>query len=413
MRVCLLNTYDRQGGAARACLRLYQGLRGAGADATLLVREKSDGDAAVRAVGGVIAGRVRDLLDYLPLKLYPHRQPHNFSRARMPSRVCAEVIRLSPDIVHLHWIPQGLVSIEALAGFRAPIVWTLHDSWPFTGGCHLPGECRRFEERCGSCPVLGSDRQADLSLSVWERKRRCYPLKRMTIVAPSRWMADRVQASSLLRDCPVEVISNGVDIKMYSPGDRAAARNALGLPQDRNIILFGAKNAYTDHNKGFDLLCSALEQFSPDMKARTTLVAFGDSPRNRRSLPEFDVIERGVIDDEATLVALYRSANLLALPSRQENLPNVTSEAMACGLPCVAFTVGGVPEQIRHRENSCLVEAFDTDAFAAEIATLLQNEELCRTMALRAMRDAELNYSVELVVKQHLELYRRIVAKGQ
>lgn len=408
MKVCLLNTFDRQGGAARACLRLYRGLRGAGADATLLVREKSDGDASIRAAGGVSAGRIRDLLDYLPLKLYPHRQPHNFSRARMPSRICAELNRLSPDIVHLHWIPQGLVSIEALAGFQPPIVWTLHDSWPFTGGCHLPGECRHFEEKCGRCPVLGSDRQDDLSLRVWERKRRKYPLSRMTIVAPSRWMADRAQASSLLQGCPVEVIPNGVDTEMYSPGDRNAARNALDLPQDRKIILFGAKNAYTDHNKGGDLLNSALGHLPPEVKSCTTLVVFGDAPGKAPRLMDVPIIERGVIEDEATLVDLYRSADLLVLPSRQENLPNMLSEAMSCAVACAAFAVGGIPEQLIHRETGVVAKACEPEALAAEITAVLKDTALNLLLAQNAREHIVKKFALERVVHRHLELYQRI-----
>ena len=178
---------------------------------------------------------MRALFEELPLHSYSSRQLHNFSSARVPGRGVGEAARLSPDIVHLHWIPQGFVHIESLKKLGCPIVWTLHDSWPFTGGCHLPGECTRYENECGACPVLGSTKNNDLSRRVWQRKRRSYPVDHLTVVAPSRWMEAKAKASSLLKNCTFVVIPNGVDVRIHRPGDQTSAREELGLPAQQTV----------------------------------------------------------------------------------------------------------------------------------------------------------------------------------
>jgi glycosyltransferase involved in cell wall biosynthesis len=409
MKPLLINTFEQTGGAAKAAYRLLCGLRREGVLAQMLVRGKTGRDAEVVKCEPDWLGWCKGWFDILPVKRYPRRQPDNFNPGLVPDRLKASISELAPDLLHLHWVSYGFLRIETLAALGLPIVWTLHDAWPFSGGCHLPGGCRKYELECGACPVLGSAELEDLSRRVWERKQRSYCYARMTFVAPSRWMAERARASGLLRERVVEVIPNGIDVEKYAPGDSLAARDRLGLPRKRRLILFGARHALSDRNKGFAELCTALGQLPPQLRSQSTLVLFGETACTPLPTLGMEIVNRGEIKDEADIVELYRAADLLVVPSREENLPNMISEAMACGLPCAAFDVGGIADQILHRETGCLAPALDASALAAEIAWLLENAGPQTVLARNARLHAVASFSLERVVPQYLKLYRRLV----
>jgi len=413
VKVCLLNTIDHVGGAARACRRLYEGLLNSGVDANLLVREREAPGDSVAVCGSRFGGWLRAMLDELLLYRYPSRRNHNFSAAFMPAGAIKKAIEFNPDVLHLHWVPKGFVRIEDLQRITVPLVWTMHDFWPFTGGCHLPGDCNKYQESCGACPVLGSTEDNDLSRSVWKRKEASYPLDKMTIVAPSQWLAEQARSSSLFNRCGIEVIPNGLDTELYSPGNKYSARTSLKLPLERKIILFGGKSVLSDPNKGADLLWSALEALPLQIKKHSLVVVFGDEHNERPPPTDLDVLNYGIVDDESRVVDLYRASDVLAMTSRQENLPNMIAEGMSCGLPCVAFSVGGIPEQIRHRRNGCLVEPFDISAMSSEISWLLSYEGQQKSLAAQARDDAVGQYSMGKVSRQHIALYEKVVNSCQ
>jgi glycosyltransferase involved in cell wall biosynthesis len=231
----------------------------------------------------------------------------------------------------------------------------------------------------------------------------------MFMVAPSQWLAARARESALLKGVDIEVIPNGVDTTLYSPGNKSSARTTLKLPHDRKIILFGGKSVLSDPNKGADLLWNALEALPLEVKKQSLLVVFGEE-RNEKPPPnDLDVLNYGVVDDEAGIVDLYRASDVLAITSRQENLPNMIAEGMSCGLPCVAFSIGGIPEQIRHRRNGCLVEPFDVPAMSSEISWLLASAGQDKSLAAQARDDAVEKYSLERIAQQHIALYERVV----
>ena len=356
-------------------------------------------------------GWLRGCLDILPNKIYPQCQRDNFTSAWAPGRVGRSIAALQHDLVHLHWVGAAFLNIKEISRIASPIVWTLHDSWPFTGGCYLPGDCRRFEESCGCCPVLGSNKMQDLSRRNWQRKKNALPVERMTIVAPSQWMASRARSSSLLRDCPVEVIPNGIDTSLFSPGDRRVARDMLGLPHHKRLILFGARHALSDPNKGFDLLCDMLRCLPSGLRHESTLVQFGETSAHPFPDVGMDIVSRPEIADESEIVQYYRAADLMVLPSRTENLPNMVSEAMACGLPCVAFHVGGIPEQIVHHKTGCLAPPFDAAIMADEVSWLLADDARTSTLREEARQRALDLFSEEVMVSQYLDLYQRLSGK--
>lgn len=269
IRPLLLNTSDLVGGAARAAYRLHRGLQAIGLPSRMLVRTKEGLDPTVLDAKrlqpnklGWLLLRFSQAIDRLPLVLARQR-PDPWGIGWFPNGLGKIVAGLSPDLVHLHWITGGFVPVQTLAWIRQPVVWTLHDDWPLTGGCHLAGTCRGFQETCGRCPQLHSSRERDLSRWVHSEKMHAWHTQEIIAVAPSHWLAERAKSSSIFRSRRIEVIPNGIDIQRYRPLDKAQARVILGLPDNPKIILFGAVKATSDPNKGFGYL-QAVEQFAKE-----------------------------------------------------------------------------------------------------------------------------------------------------
>lgn len=403
------------GGAARAALRLHQGLKRGGVDSRMLVGFRQSREAGVIGPSGRGAGFVRKLrgrLDRLPLLGYPARGPGTFTPAWLPDRIGSRIARERPDVVHLHWIADGFAGIESLRRIARPMVWTLHDSWAFTGGCHVPGECFRYRESCGRCPLLGSTREQDLSRRVWERKRTAWNGLPLTLVTPSRWLADCARSSSLLSGVRCEVIPNGLDLERFRPGSHADARRSLDLPEDARIVLFGGVHAMSDPNKGWPALLEALRALADGPAHRNLLlVVFGASeipPPAAIPVPARSV---GVIGDEETLVSLYRAADVFVAPSRQENLPNTVLEAAACGTPSVAFHAGGFPDLVVHEESGYLARPFDPQDLARGIAWVLGDEPRRRALSERARRHVEERNDILKVAGRYVALYREVLGE--
>jgi glycosyltransferase involved in cell wall biosynthesis len=415
MKVLMLNTFDDVAGADRAACRLQAGLRALGIDVGLLVQFKYNANSDVICPDSPLRTLLRRLklyLGMLPVRLYPNRPENNFTPALFPDSLAAQVAGIAPDIVHLHWLGAGFCRIETVGKFTRPIVWTLHDSWPFTGGCHLPGTCSKYRERCGACPVLGSARENDLSRWTWLRKQRAWRDLPLTVVTPSRWLADCARSSSLFAGCRVEVIPNGLDTDTFRPMDKRAARTLLGLPQDRPIILFGAVNAVTDPNKGWHLLQPALKIVGnclPDAMA----VVFGAA--KPVAMPELgiEVHFLGRFHDDVRLVAVYAAADVLVVPSIQESFCQTATEAMSCGTPVVAFRGTGLLDVVDHRENGYLAHPFDSEDLAAGIIWVVGDKTRHAGLALDARRKVVAEFSIDKVSQRYVALYRDLLTKTE
>ena len=378
MKILHLNRDSTEGGAARAATRLLEGLRREGADARLYVQRRSDDNPFVigpPAALGKARGFARRKFESLIFGLSSGKVKGLFSPAFLPDRLSKHVSAFAPDVVHLHWVAR-MMRLETLRRLNAPLVWTLHDSWPFTGGCFLPLDCTRYREQCGKCPVLRSSREEDLSRRVWRRKQKAWQGLNLTVVAPSRWMAGCARGSSLFRNSPVEVIPNGLDIERYKPRDRRTAREHFSLPEDKRLILFGAKSATQDRNKGFHLLAQSLRELAGS-KWRDTieLVIFGSSEPDQLPDTPFKAHYLGWQHDDASLSLLYSAADVFVFPSIQETLGYAAMEAMACATPCVAFNQGGVPDLIDHGQNGYLARPFDPADLARGILWVLEDDK--------------------------------------
>jgi len=409
MKPLLISTSDIVGGAARAGYRLHQGLQSIDVDSQMLVQNKQSDDYTVicpvtKVDKGI--GKLKPTLDILPLQLYPQRDRTPYSVQWLPDKLTEKVAQINPDVINLHWINGGYLKIETIAKFKKPIIWTLHDMWAFTGGCHYNGDCMNYTNSCGTCPQLHSNKQKDLSRWIWQRKARAWENLNLTVVTPSHWLAKCAASSSLLKDTRIEVIPNGLDTKQYKPVEKSVARSILGLPEDKQLILFGAMSATSDPRKGFNLLQSALQKLSQsEWTERVELVVFGSSqPKNPTELG-FKSHYLGRLNDDISLSLVYAAADVFIAPSVQDNLPNTVMESLACGTPCVAFDIGGMCDMIDHQQNGYLAKPFNTDDLAKGIVWVLEDEERLRKLGSNSREKVEQNFPLEIQARKYLSIY--------
>ena len=413
MKVLHLSTFDADSGAARGSLWLHHALRRRGVDSSMLVGRKKHADDTVLPLSGAgarLAARLRMRFDEWPLRRYRKTDDSFWTIGWLPTRTARMVAEFAPDIVHLHWIGAGFLPVQAMAQFPCPIVWTLRDMWPVTGGCHYTAGCERYREGCGACPQLRSDDAEDLSHAVWRRKRRHWQNLDLHLVPISRWLGDCIHTSPLLRDYPYEVIPNGLDTGLFTPVGKAAGRAAWQLPADRPIAVYGAVNATTDPRKGFTELLTALKILGRDAAtAHPLLVVFGDLQPG--AIPDFGVEVRyvGYIRDNLRLSQLYSAADVAVMPSLQEAFGKTLIEAMACATPVVAFGGGGPDDIIDHRVDGYLARPFEPEDLATGIAWSLAAVAEGRNLGGRARAKVMSAFDIDAVAGRYLALYRRIL----
>jgi len=411
----LISTYDPKGGAgaAGAAYRLHQGLIQVGVDSLMLVQDRRIDDSTVMGAPNKVAQRMwkaRPVLDALPLQFYRNRQRHPvlFSVQWLPDIITSRIAALNPDVVNLHWIGDGFVAAEALSEFNKPIVWTLHDMSAFTGGCCYSQECDGYTKSCGNCPILGDNKSWDLSRWVWQRKAKAWQNLKLTVVTPSKWLADCAKSSSLFKNSDIRVIPYGLDTGTYKPCDRQTARNILNLPQDRQLILFGALNS-SNKRKGFSLLQQALKQLSNYENSQNwELIVFGASQPKEKLDIDLKTHYLGTLSDDISLALIYAAADVFVAPSVQDNLPNTVMEALACGTPCVAFQIGGMPDLIEHKQNGYLAHPFATEDLAQGIAWVLESRQRWQVLSSRAREKIEQEFTLEKQARRYLSVFEEV-----
>jgi glycosyltransferase involved in cell wall biosynthesis len=310
------------------------------------------------------------------------------------------------DVVHLHWVQDEMLSIADIGRLKKPVVWTLHDMWAFCGAEHYTEEFRwREGYRAGNRP--GYESGFDLNRWTWARKRNHWQ-RPMHIVTPSRWLADCVRESPLMRDWPVSVVPNCLNTERWQPLDKNLARQLLGLPIDVPLLLFGAMSGGTDPRKGFDLLLQALAHLRSEMP-ELNLVVFGQlSPRNPPDLG-FPIHYTGHLYDDLSVRALYSAADALVIPSRQDNLPNTGVESLACGTPVVAFNVCGLPDIVQHQHTGYLAKAFDVLDLAQGLQWVLADRERLLRMRAQARQTAVARFGYAVVAEEYRKVYEEAI----
>jgi len=411
MKILIVNTLDIEGGAARAAYRLHKALLSVSIDSQMLVQEKHSDDFTI--VTPVTTKLQKGLalfypyLEGIPLKAYKKRTKTLFSSNWMSDKSIVDKINeLNPDIVHLHWINGGMIKIEDLVKIKAPVVWSLHDMWAFTGGCHYDEECSAYKGSCGSCRVLGSTKDNDLSSKVFKRKKKIFSqIDNLTIVGLSKWLSKCAMSSELLKDKKHINLPNPIDTTLYKSFDKEHARTLWHLPQDKKLVLFGAMGATSDPRKGFEELSKAMKKL---INRDIEFVVFGSTQPKDALEFDFKTHYLGSLTDDVSLVALYSAVDVMVVPSLQENLSNAIMESLSCGTPVVGFDIGGNSDMIEHKSNGYLAKPFDTDDLAYGIEWIVNSDKynsLCDKARGKVVRE----FDNKIVVKRYIELYEKVM----
>ena len=412
LKILMVNASDINYGAARAAYRLHKGLSEAAIDSRLLVQQKHSDDYTVIGPGSRTQkafSMARVMLDPLPVQLRREKPLGGFSPSWVPFSLIHRKIReLNPDIIHLHWICEGMMRIEDLALIKKPIVWSMHDMWSFTGGCHVSGDCDNYTRQCGECPVLCSNTSNDLSRRIFNRKKQSYrKIDNLTFVGPSSWIIDCAKKSALLKNHKIEKIPNPIDTRVFNPVNKSAARKIAGFPENKKIVLFGAINPAGDLNKGFKQLIEALDKVP---RKDIQLVVFGAGfPENPPPL-KFDAVYTGILRDDIALKIIYSAADLTVIPSKQESFGQTATESMACGTPVACFDSTGLKDIVDHKINGYRAAAFDAQDLARGISWILEHSS-CAALSENSVMKIKSFFETEKVAGQFSELYSRIISQ--
>jgi glycosyltransferase involved in cell wall biosynthesis len=404
-----------EGGAGRAAYGIHKGLLRLGIQSTLWVSTQERNEPEIRQLrhsNFPLAGRLRQVKQAIDRKLlswvdesYDALSSGLFGYDPVPA-----VRSDKPDIVQLHWFGNSIIKVSRLSRIQVPIVWRLADMWAFCGVEHYTTDGVRFVDRYSKSNRPANLQGLDVSRWAWENKRRAYSrIRSLTIVAPSQWLADCAKQSALFRDRNVVVIKTGCNTMTFHPREKDACREVLEIPKNKFIVLAGAGELRAPR-KGPNLLVEAVNKLSNLMPAGAfQLVLFGNGGDDIKQKLTCNTHCFGLVTSDLFLSILYAAADVFVAPSRQENLANTVLEAMACGRPCVAFNVGGMPDAIDHCWNGYLAKPYDTDDLAAGILWgLTQTTQAHRESARRKI---ETFFNQELQASQYRALYEKLLRK--
>lgn len=420
MNILLLNTSDSGGGAAVAAYRLLNTLRKTGKNVVMLVRDKRTESPNVVSVNTswwrVKINYWRFLLERLIIFFcngFDRKDLFKVSIANTGVDIIKYDLIKKADIIHLHWINQGFLSLEGIKGLlslKKPIVWTLHDMWPCTAICHHAFACENFKQKCGKCSFLHSDNEHDLSYRIWEKKE-FMASSAIQLVVVSSWLATKVKQSSLTCNLPVTVIPNVIDTSVFYKKDKISLRNALGFPLDKGIVLMGAARL-DDPIKGFEYLKGALNLLSKDYSdsSNLLLVLFGRIKDKTNFFKDLSIphIYMGELENVNKIADLYSVADVTVVPSLYETFGQTVIEAMACGCPAVSFNNSGQIDIIDHKVNGYLAKYLDVKDFAKGIDWIL-NECDNEDISYSCIRKVDENYTENVVVEKYISLYNSLL----
>ncbi|MDF2433768.1 MAG: hypothetical protein JWP44_3399 [Mucilaginibacter sp.] len=420
MKVTLINTADAGGGAPAACMRLLKALELKQVDVQMQVQEKTTGEPRVKSIGqgffGRFKGKFKFFYERLPFIWFRAKDKSvrfAFSTADVGTDISKQPAISDAAILHLHWTNMGYLSVNNLKQLfetGKPIVWTLHDMWAFTGGCHYAGECDHFINQCGNCWMLRDPNEDDISHAGWIRKTNKYKAARnIVFITCSHWLADVARTSSLLKNFRIETIPNPIDTEMFSAKDKAAARLKWKIDPQSKIILFGAANIM-DRRKGINYLVEALNDLKSNYAGpgNIEIVIFGKNKSFDVSQFPFKVYELDIINSQGDLAEIYSLADVFVSPAIEDNLPNTIMEALACATPVVAFNTGGIPDMVEHLQNGYLAEFKSAADFAAGIHYIL-NSDRQNEFKKNARNKVLQNFTNEIVAEKYMAVYQSIL----
>ncbi|MFC3809552.1 glycosyltransferase [Lacihabitans lacunae] len=378
MKIALINIDDNLGGASIASIRLLNSLKKyTNLDVSLFVQNKTlDNSNIIQIKQGnnyKLKNKLRFIVERLFFLKYEKEKKIRFlfSPAIIGIDLTKKINLLEYDLIHLHWINFGFLSLnnlEKIFELNKPIVWTLHDMWPFTGGCHYSGTCENFKTNCGNCePFLRNHFKNDLSNKIFLKKQKIYKDKNIYFVGCSKWISNLAKSSNLLPKRHIFNIPNPINNGVFKKLNRERLREKYNLNPDKNYILFLAMNT-EDERKGFKYFIDSIFLLrNINIEFEILVVGKINSPLLKTSINLPKTISEDI------LCEYYNLADVFIAPSLQDNLPNTIVESLSCGTPVVSFNIGGIPEIIDHLETGYLAKYKDSKDMAEGIKWCFEN----------------------------------------
>ena len=406
MKVIHISYKDAQEGAAIAVDRLCRALIAHGLSSSILVQKKvSDSPYSTSISDNTLKkflSFVRIGADLCINNLLVTNRLTYHTLPFVGTDIARQKEIIEADIIHLHWINRGFLclhSIEKLLSLNKIIIFTLHDSWAFTGGCHMPGQCTEYVAKCDNCSNVVSSKLSRYFLS---RKVKIFSKPNFFVTAPSSWIAKKASKSAVFKDKVIYKIPNCVDTTVFKPLEKAACRQVFNLPSDRKIVLFNITN---DVRKGIEFtryVISQLVEMEPDL----LFVGFGASNAEHTVFADLPVVAVGKIYDNYSMAALYNACDVMLAPALEEPFGQTYIEAMACGTPCVAFNCTGPRDIIDHKINGFLATELDKAELVEGIYCCLMNRV---EFGLDAVDKVRKQFSFEHVARMFTELYEQLL----
>ncbi len=401
MKIIHINTYSK-GGAANAAIRLHEKLLKQNCNSTIL--SFSNAHNTINAYSVItrkhsynIIYRIKTRNDFQKKKKILKNKSFNPELFTLPY----SVIELSKnkhiqnaDIIHLHWVADFINYPDFFKKINKPIVWTLHDMNPFTGGCHYAFDCNNFSSNCENCPQIKGISNQKVAYNVLKVKKKAYSNKKINFICLNEWMMNCLKNSSIFSDNKCTLIPNGLNPEVYKIYCKVNTRKKLGLPTDKKLVLFVA-DSINNYRKGVKYIIEASKQFN-DTKFIT--VGKGD-------LKEPNFIHLGEINNEELMAQIYSAADVFVIPSLADNLPNTILESLYCGTPIIGFNVGGIPEMIIHGKNGLICNEISSLALAKLIKEALSVKFDPKFISI----DANQRFNLTIQANKYIELYKSLI----
>lgn len=418
MKIVHLTNSDYNGGAARAAFRIHQSLNELGEESKILTQQKITEDDSVKSISDNLSGKVTSFIrrgfDWITIETLTNKDRGRFTFPYFGTDVSQNDFIREADIISLQWINEGFLSIGSLAklkSFDKPIVWTFHDMWGFTGGCHYSGGCDKYLSECKKCPSLKFPREKDFSYKIFEAKKNLYDSMNLSVVTCSQWLADEVSKSLLLSGKRVEAIPNPIETDIYIQHDKGESREKFNLPKDKFLILFVSMTV-KDKRKGFDYLKRALKKLYENNKDKheIELLVLGAGDDSIAHDFPFKTNQLGRLSGTQEIAECYSAADLFVAPSLEDNLPNTVMESLSCCTPVVAFNIGGMPDMIEHKQNGYLAKSKDEADLMNGILWYMNMDESDKKFINANARQKVLNnFTTEMVGKKYREFYSSLL----
>jgi len=412
MKIAIVNTSDCEGGgAAKATLRLHQALNLNGINSKMLVlNKKTDYKNIIETkykFDELVISDLKRIQNRILLETI-YRGWEGFSNGKIGINIFNNEIIKHADIIHLNWINRNFINISSLKYINKPIVWTLHDMWPFTGGCHHARDCTNYQEKCGKCPRLKSNRNYDLSTSIFNTKINVYNDK-MVIVGCSKWITECAKRSKLFRNNKVITIPNTLDTNIFKPISKKLAKSFFRIDSNKFVILFGAYNI-ENKRKGFKYFRQALKEIlQKELINNLEILIFGSNEGTILDFGGADFKYIGKLNDEYSLSLAYNASDIFVTTTLEDNLPNTIMESLSCGTPVISFDIGGVSDLVNHKVNGYLAEYKNVEDLINGIYWVYKSSY--NQLRQNARNKVIVNYNNNIIARKYIDLYESLLQK--